>query len=200
MPPIPLPLILDDASLKISTDGTTTNLKELACVASHLELSPDTAVTTVDTFCGSTDYPGQTKWSLVATLVQSLDTGATEEILSAAVAFDGPVPFEVVPYRSKAISAANPAWSGMVNPAPYSPINGDAGDASTIDLEWGVIGTPTKRSTPTAMAAEVDLYAMTRADLDTMASGLGLNPADYANKDEEIAAIQEAQAAQTVVA
>ena len=200
MPAVPLPLILDDASLKISIDGTTTNLKELACVASHVELSPDTAVTTVDTFCGSTDYPGQTKWSLVATLVQSLDVGATEEVLSAAVAFDGPVPFEVVPYKSKPIAADNPAWSGMVNPAPYAPINGDAGDASTVDLEWGVIGTPTKSTSPVELTAGIDLYAKTRAELDTMAEGLGLNPADYANKDAEIAAIQEAQAAQTVVA
>jgi len=198
--PTPLPLILDDASLKISTDGTTTALKELACVGSHIELSPDTTVTTVDTFCGSTDYPGQTKWSLVATLVQSFDAGATEEVLSAAVAFDGPVAFEVVGHRSKPISATNPAWSGMVNPQPYAPINGDAGDQSTIDLEWGVIGTPTKRTTPTAMAAEVDLYAMTRAELDELASGLGLDPASYANKDAEVAAIQEAQAAQTQVA
>lgn len=191
--PVPIPLILDDASLKISTDDTVLNLKELACVGSHIELSPDTTVTTVDTFCGSTDYPGQTKWSLVATLVQSFDLDATEDVLSAAVAFDGPVAFEVVPYRSQPISATNPAWSGLVNAQPYPPINGDAGDASTIDLEWGVIGAPAKRITLTAMTAEVDLYAKTRAELDEMATQLGLDPADYANKDEEIAAIQEAQ-------
>src|SRR5262245_57529625 len=153
-PVIPFPLILDNASLKISTDGTTTNLKELACVASHLELSPDTTVTTVDTFCGSTDYPGQTKWSLVATLAQSFDVAATEEILSAAVAFDGPVPFEIVGYRDKAISATNPAWTGMCNPAPYAPINGDAGALSEVEIEWGVIGTPKKwTSTPTSTFA-----------------------------------------------
>ena len=47
----PLPLILTDASLTISDS-------ELACVTNHLELSPDVTITTLDTFCGSTDYPG----------------------------------------------------------------------------------------------------------------------------------------------
>lgn len=157
--PTPLPLILDDASLKISTDGTTTNLKELACVASHVELSPDTAVTTVDTFCGSTDYPGQTKWSLLATLVQSFDVGATEEVLSAALAYAEankvPIPFEVVGYKGKVIAADNPAWAGLVVPEAYAPINGDAGDASTVELEWGLVGAPVKRLTPTLELADL---------------------------------------------
>jgi hypothetical protein len=73
----PLPLILTDASLKI--DDT-----ELACVANHIELSPDTTVTTLDTMCGSKDYPGTVKWSLIATLYQSFDVDATEDVLSAA--------------------------------------------------------------------------------------------------------------------
>ena len=145
---IPQPLILDDASLKISTDGLTTGLVELRCVTSHVELSPDTAITTVDTFCGSTDYPGITKWALVATLVQSLDAGATEDTLEAAVEFGGPVPFEIVPYSSKPVGPTNPAWSGLCVPRPYAPINGDAGDVSTIDLEWSLVGYPTKSTTP----------------------------------------------------
>jgi hypothetical protein len=199
-PVIPLPLILDDAGLKISTDGTTTGLVELACVATHIELAPDTAVTTVDTMCGSTDYPGITKWNLIATLVQSFDALATEATLSAAVAHGGPVPFEVIGYKTKMVSVTNPMWSGMCNPKPYAPINGDAGAASEISLEWGVVGAPTKSTTgPYAAQAEIDLYAKTRAELDELASGLGLDPSSYANKDAEIAAIQEAQAAQTQV-
>ena len=80
------PLILTDPSVKIGKGALPADLTELACDASHVELTPDTEVTTVDTFCGSTDYPGTTKWSLIATLIQSFDTGATEEVLSAAVA------------------------------------------------------------------------------------------------------------------
>lgn len=192
---IPMPLILDDASLKIGTDDTPTSLAELACVTNHLELSPDVAVTTLDTMCGSVDYPGVVKWSLVATLYQSLDPGATEDILSQAVAADTAVPFEIVPYKSKPVGPDNPSWSGMVIPQPYSPINGDAGDASTIDLEWSVVGQPTKSETDTAAATTSagDLQAMTRAQLDEQATALGLNPADYPTKDEEIAAIQAAQ-------
>ena len=48
------------------------------------------------------------------------------------------------------MSATNPKWTGTVQPAPYSPINGDAGDVSTVELEWAVIDGPTKGITPTA--------------------------------------------------
>jgi hypothetical protein len=140
----PLPLILTDASLKISTDGTTTTMNELACVANHIELSPDVSVTTLDTMCGSKDYPGTVKWSLVATLYQSFDLDATEDTLSAALALGTPTPFEIVPYKSQAVGTTNPKWTGLVIPQPYSPINGDAGDASTVELEWSLDGAPVK--------------------------------------------------------
>jgi hypothetical protein len=164
---IPNILILDDASLKISEDATPTLLKELACAANHVELAPDTETTTVDTFCGSIDYPGTTKWNLVATLYQSFDVDATEDILSAAVAFDAPVAFEVVGYKSLPVSATNPAWSGLVRPKPYSPINGDAGEASTIELEWAITQGPTKRVTPAMVMAS------THAELDEAAAAAG---------------------------
>jgi hypothetical protein len=139
--PEPMPLILTDASIKI-------NGQELACVASHVELSPDTSVTTLDTMCGSRDYPGTVKWSLVATLYQSFDPAATEEVLSAAVAAykaDGtPATFEVAGYKSRPVGTDNPSWSGEVIPKDYAPINGDAGDASTIDLEWSCTAPPVK--------------------------------------------------------
>ena len=144
----PLPLILTDASLKISNDGTEAGLTELACVANHIEITPDVTVTTLDTMCGSKDYPGTVKWSLIATLYQSFDPDATEDVLSAAVALGVPTPFEVIPYKSQAVSATNPSFSGMVIPQPYSPINGDAGDASTVELEWSMDGAPVKSIVP----------------------------------------------------
>jgi hypothetical protein len=146
--PEPMPLILTDAMIKI-------NDSELACVASHVELSP--SVTTLDTMCGSRDYPGTVKWSLVATLYQSFDVGATEEVLSAAVAAykaDGtPATFEVAGYKSRAVGPDNPSWSGEVIPKDYAPINGDAGDASTIDLEWSCTAPPTKNVAPAGNGA-----------------------------------------------
>ena len=139
--PEPMPLILTDASLKI-------NSKELACVANHIEISPDTTITTLDTMCGSKDYPGVVKWSLVATLYQSFDTDATEDVLSAALASyratGTPVPVVVMPYKSRPVGPTNPTWSGDLIPMDYSPINGDAGDASTIDLEWSFVAPPVK--------------------------------------------------------
>jgi hypothetical protein len=141
-----MPLILTDASIKI-------NSKELACLANHVELSPDTSVTTLDTMCGSRDYPGTVKWSLVATLYQSFDTDATEQVLSDAVdayKTDGTLAtYEVLGYKDRPVGPDNPSWTGNVIPKDYAPINGDAGDASTVDLEWSCAEAPTKSTTPT---------------------------------------------------
>jgi SAP domain len=167
---IPTPLIMNDASLKISTDATTVNLKELGCSANHIEIAPDTGVTTLDTMSGSVDYPGVTKWSLVATLYQSFDVDAVEQVLSAALASGVPVAWEVVPRKTPPVSATNPAWSGLVRPQPYSPVNGDAGDASTVELEWAITQGPTKRTTPAAVAFE----DMTLDELRAQAETLGL--------------------------
>jgi hypothetical protein len=150
--PEPIPLILTDASLKISSDGTTVGLVELACVTNHLELTPDTSITTLETMCGSKDYPGTVKWSLVATLYQSFDVDATEEVLSGALAVyrsaGTNAPFEIVPYKSRAVSATNPSWTGELIPQDYSPVNGDAGEASTVELEWSLAAAPVKSITP----------------------------------------------------
>jgi hypothetical protein len=141
----PLPLILTDASLKI-------NDSELACVANHIELTPDTTITTLDTMCGSKDYPGVVKWSLIATLYQSFDVDATEDVLSSAVTAykaDGTLPtFEILPYKTRPVAADNPSWTGELIPQDYSPINGDAGDASTVELEWSLSGEPVKSIIP----------------------------------------------------
>ena len=144
-PTEPMPLILTNASIEIG--GT-----ELACVANHIELSPDTSVTTLDTMCGSRDYPGTVKWSLVATFYQSFDTGATEDTLSAAIAAykaDGtPVAYKIAGYRDRPIGPDNPSWSGEAIPREYPPINGDAGAASSIDIEWSCTAEPTKSVAP----------------------------------------------------
>ena len=143
----PAPLILDNAGLKIGDGATTEVLTELACLLNHIEISPDVSITTLTTMCGERDYPGVVKWSLIATLYQSFDPDATEDVLSAALDAGTPVGFEVVGYRDQPVSATNPRWVGEVIPQPYAPINGDAGDASTIELEWSIVGQPTKETT-----------------------------------------------------
>jgi hypothetical protein len=160
VPTIPKPLILDNADLLI--DGQT-----LACVVNHLELTPDVSVITLTSMCGEIDYPGVVKWSLVATLYQSFDPAATEEVLSAAVEGGVPVQFAIQARRDDPISATNPAWYGEVIPQPYAPINGDAGAESTIDLEWSVVGAPSKTITTipplTVMAGTAEAPAETPA-------------------------------------
>jgi len=142
----PRPLILDDADLLI--DGVT-----LACSTSHLELTPDVSVVEITTLCGAVEYPGTIKWSLIATLIQSFDPAAVEETLSAAVDGGVPVAFEIIPRKSEPVSATNPSYSGEVIPQAYSPVNGDAGSESTIDLEWSLVAPPVKSIVPGALAA-----------------------------------------------
>ena len=144
----PMPLILTNASLKLGPGPAPGTLTELACIANHIEISPDVSITTVDTFCGSRDYPGQVKWSLVATLLQSFDPDATEEVLSTIIDSGENAFFEVLGYRDQPVSATNPSWTGEVIPQPYSPINGDGGDTSSVELEWSIVGEPTKSIVP----------------------------------------------------
>jgi hypothetical protein len=153
---IPRPLILDNADLLIGDGASPEVFASLACTLNHIELNPDVSQTTLTTMCGEVDYPGIVKWSLVATLYQSFDPAATEEILSAAVDGGVPVGFQIMGRRDEPVSATNPAWIGQIIPQPYSPINGDAGDASTVELEWSVVGDPEKIIVPptTTVAAE----------------------------------------------
>jgi len=148
---IPKPLILDNVDLLIGADAAS--LESLACTLNHVELNPDVSVVTLTTACGEVDYPGVVKWSLVATLYQSFEPAATEEILSAAVDGGVPVAFRIVARRDDPISDTNPAWEGTCVPQPYSPVNGDAGAESTVDLEWSVVGAPTKLVAPPAPLA-----------------------------------------------
>ena len=152
----PMPLILDNAGVKIGTGPDVASLVELACVATHVELAPDVSTTPIDTFCGSTDYPGNVKWTLNLTLVQSFDPLATEETLSAAVEGGVAVPFAVVGYRDRPVGPDNPEWSGFVVPQPYAPINGDAGGESSIDLAWSCTDEPAKSVTPGAGVLAAD--------------------------------------------
>lgn len=173
--PEPTPVILTDASVKISDDGTELGLKELACLGNHIELSPDVTVTTLETFCGSKDYPGNVKWQLIATLFQSFDPDATDEVLRAALALGTPTPYEIIPYKSRPVSATNPKFTGYVIPQPYSPINGDAGAESTVELEWSCTGAPVKGITDVATAFASPYEGMTLAELQAEAGARGLS-------------------------
>jgi hypothetical protein len=139
----PKPLILDNAELKIGAVS-------LACSLNHIELNPDVSTVTLTTMCGEVDYPGVIKWALVATFYQSFDAGSVEETLSDAVDGGVPVAFVLTAYRDVAVSATNPSWTGEVIPQPYSPISGDAGGESTVEIEWSLVGPPVKSIVPGA--------------------------------------------------
>jgi hypothetical protein len=129
----PTPVILVNPDLTISG-------KTLRCLLSHVEITPDVTTVEVKTACGTKEYPGSIKWTLKASLYHSFDPLGTNEVLTAAVAGGVPVPFTVLPVSSKPISATNPQFTGNVIPQSFSPLAGDIGDASSVDLEWSIDG------------------------------------------------------------
>jgi hypothetical protein len=142
------PIILINPVLTI--DGT-----DLKCFLSHVELTPDVTTVEIKTSCGVKDYPGSVKWSLKATLYHNNEVGGTNETLTAAVEGGVPVPFTVTP-SSDLVSATNPEYTGDLVPQPFTPLSGDVGDASSVDLEWSIIGwgkTPTTNIVPGGAAA-----------------------------------------------
>lgn len=137
------PIILVDPELIIS--GTS-----LKCLMSHVEFTPDVSTVEVKTACGVRDYPGTLKWTLKASLYHNFDPDGTNDVLTAAVEGGVPVSFEVIPSAGKPVSATNPSFVGELIPQPFTPLAGDVGDASSLDLEWSIKGwgsTPTTNIT-----------------------------------------------------
>lgn len=114
--------------------------KEIHCLASHVELNPDTDTTDTTTFCGKRTFPGATAWHLIITLYQSFEDDGTDQVL-AEIWEDyqdkGEHPdYLIRPYRNRPVGPNNPEFSGTATPMPYTIISGDAGDASTVELDW----------------------------------------------------------------
>jgi len=114
---------------------------ELNCIINKLTLKPDTATVTSTTLCGATDYPGATKWTFGGTLYQSFEANGAYDVLSAAVIGGVPVPFKVGFSRS-APATANPQFSGMAVPRPFTIVDSDAGALVEVEFEWGCTEPP----------------------------------------------------------
>src|SRR5215472_5045257 len=138
-PPTANPLIMTDCYFELG--GTN-----LRCLVQHLEVSPENKPVTVTSFCAETDYPGVTKWHLRVTFYQSFDTGATFSVLNAAynsyVASGATTNFKARAYSSRVAAANNPIISGQVIPQPFDYMNGDAGAASQIQIDWNLTAFP----------------------------------------------------------
>jgi hypothetical protein len=141
LPPTASPLIMTDAYVEL-------NGVNLRCLTNHVELTPDNKLVTVTTFCSETDYPGVTKWHLKMKLYQSFDAGATDSVLSAALAAyqasATPMTYKVRPKSSQPVGSTNPEFAGVVIPQPYTIFGGDAGTASEVDIDWNMTAPPTR--------------------------------------------------------
>jgi hypothetical protein len=140
-PPVATPVMMTDTYVEIAG----ANLK---CLAESVSIEPENKPIEVTTFCGIQDYPGPVKWHFKAKLLQSFDTGATDDTLYGALqayATDGTaVDFKVRPYAGRAIGPTNPQFEGEMIPQPYTLFGGDAGTASEVDIDWIMTAEPTK--------------------------------------------------------
>lgn len=140
--PVPapgLPLILNDAYFEL----TGVNLR---CFVKHLEVTPENKPVTVTTFCAETDYPGVTKWHLKVTFYMAYDAGSVYPTLAAALsaynASGTPSAFKARGRASQLASVSNPVVSGLAIPQPFDLLNGDAGAASEVQIDWNLLQTP----------------------------------------------------------
>jgi hypothetical protein len=124
----------------------------LRCLATNVSVEPELSPITLTTFCGVKDYPGPVKWHFKVTLAQSFDVGATDEILAKALAdyqADGTLAdFKVRAYTARPISATNPSIEGHAIPQEYVIFGGDAGAASTVEVDWVLDSPPVRVTTP----------------------------------------------------
>jgi hypothetical protein len=141
------PVIMTDAYVQIGEAN-------LSCLGESVSIEPENKPVELTTFCGVRDYPGPVKWHFKAKLVQSFDTGATNDTLYGALqayATAGTLcPFKVRPYKSRPISATNPSFEGNMIPQPYTLFGGDAGAVSEVDVDWIMDEPPTINTTPPA--------------------------------------------------
>lgn len=144
----PQPFIANDIGIEI-------NGVDIHCLASHVEIAPDTNTTDVTTFCGVQTFPGSVTWHFRATLYLSYDADGTDDLLCGiwdAYETDGSRPtFTVKPFQGRPTGPGNPEFSGTLIPQDYPLIVADAGEAPTIDLDWTCVGKPT-RTPPCATA------------------------------------------------
>lgn len=155
----PQPYIMTDPEILL-------NGKEIHCLASHIELNPDVATTDVTTFCGTKTFPGIVTWHFQATLYQSFDDDGTDSILCAiwdAYRDNGTHPtYEIKPYRDRPDGPNNPTFSGTLTPQLYTIISGDAGEASTVEIDWTCDQEPV-RTPPCGTAGTAAAPAMASA-------------------------------------
>jgi hypothetical protein len=112
----------------------------LRCLGLSMSLEADVKTIEQTSFCNVQEYPGPTKFHMVAKFAQSFDPGGTFQVLEAGLAAylasGTPLEFKVRPYYQRPVSATNPEFAGFLVPMEYNVFGGDAGTASEVDIDW----------------------------------------------------------------
>jgi hypothetical protein len=152
------PFIVTHPLIKI---GATGSAVEFECGATNLDITVDQDENTVETFCGSYTSYKAPKWTVTITIAQSYGANGTWTLLHPLC---GTLqPFSIQP-DSAAPSVSNPNMSGtaMLKQLPF--ISAAPGEASEVDLELAVQGTPLFGITAPAMVLETGTPSETPAE------------------------------------
>lgn len=120
--------------------GATGQFVEIQCASTNLDIAVDQDENTVETFCGSYTSYKAAKWTVTVTVGQSYGTTGVWDLVKPMVGTI--VPFAISPDVG-APSATNPVMSGNCLVKAFPFISAAPGEASEVDIELAVQGTPT---------------------------------------------------------
>lgn len=130
------PFIVTKPLIKIGPTGSGV---EFECAATNLEVAVDQDENTVDTFCGSYTSYAAPQWTITVTLAQSFGANGSWTLLHPLCGTTQP--FVIQPAVTTP-SVDNPVMSGnaIVKQLPF--LSAAPGEASEVELELAVQGTP----------------------------------------------------------
>lgn len=138
MPDVP-PFILRKPSLKLTlTPGTPITLQ---CQGRGMQVVPDQDENDFETFCGTYTTYSPEKWTITFNAYSSFGTDGLWTLVRPLVG--KVVDFELLPDADAAVSVTNPKMAGKAIVKSFPFLDAEVSDASEVDVELAVQGTPT---------------------------------------------------------
>lgn len=150
MPDIP-PFILRHPELTLTPGGAGTPVV-LRCQGRALTVEPEQDENDFETFCGTYTTYGVEKWTITLGCYTSFGTEGLWTLVRPLVGTI--VDFELLPNGDAAASIDNPIMTGKAMVKAFPFIDAEVSDASEVDVEFAVQGTPTFATTPPAAEPE----------------------------------------------
>lgn len=141
------PFVLTKPSIMI---GTSPAMKELRCAANQITHAIDQGTNDYDTYCGSYRSYGVARHTLTITIYQNFDTDGPWQVLKPLE--NTVVDFTLLPDDNQASGPTNPLMFGKVRVPAIPFLDAGVNEASSIDIELSIQGTPSFAPPDTAPA------------------------------------------------